>query len=156
MTLTLDEVDLQILALLQTDACLQNAELAKKIGMAPSATLSRVKKLEEKGIIKAYITRIEPNALDLKLLAFIFIKSSEGPGQVSTAPLIAKIPEVLELHHIAGEDCYLVKIRAQDPQALIRLLRERFGKIPNILSTKTTIVLETLKEDNYLPIPTEV
>ena len=153
MQYSLDTIDLKILSLLQQDACLQNTELAKKIGMAPSAVLERVKKLELKGVIKEYITRINPAALNLKLLAFISIKSSEGPGDASTARLIAKIPEVLEVHHIAGDDCYLVKIRTEDPQSLIKLMREKFSKIPNIISTKTTIVLETLKEDNYLPVP---
>jgi len=153
MQWSLDAVDLKLLTLLQQDACLQNSELAKKCGMAPSAVLERVKKLEQKGIIKDYITRIDPAALNLKLLAFISIKSSEGLGDASTAKLIAKIPEVLEVHHIAGDDCYLVKIRTEDPQSLIKLMREKFGKIPNIISTKTIIVLETLKEDNYLPVP---
>jgi Lrp/AsnC family leucine-responsive transcriptional regulator len=153
MKFSLDATDLKILSLLQQDACLQNTALSKKIGMAPSAVLERVKKLEQKAVIKNYVTRIDPAALDLKLLAFIFIKSSEGPADASTAKRIAKIPEVLEVHHIAGEDCYLVKVRTGDPQSLIRLMREKFGKIPNIVSTKTTIVLETLKEDNYLPVP---
>jgi Lrp/AsnC family leucine-responsive transcriptional regulator len=153
MSYSLDAVDLTILSLLQKDACLQNTELAKKVSMAPSAVLERVKKLEQKGVIKEYVTRINPAALKLTLLAFISIKSSAGPGDASTAKLIAKIPEVLEVHHIAGDDCYLVKIRTEDTQSLIRLMREKFGKIPNIISTKTTIVLETLKEDNYLPVP---
>lgn len=156
MEFSLDAIDLKILAHLQPDACLQNTELAKKVGMAPSAVLERVKKLEQKGVIKAYTTSINPTALNLKLLAFIFIKSSEGPGDSTTAKLIAKIPEVLEVHHVAGEDCYLVKIRTEDPQSLIQLMRDKFGKIPNIISTKTTIVLQTLKEDNFLPVPKEV
>ena len=153
MTISLDSTDLKILAYLQDDACIANAALAKKVGMAPSAVLERVKKLEQKGVIEVYTTRFRPEALDLKMLAFIFIKSSEGPGNISVAKQIMKIPEVLELHNIAGEDCYLVKVRTQDPQSLIRLMREKFGKIQNILSTKTTIVLETLKESNNLPIP---
>ncbi|GAC1426916.1 MAG: leucine-responsive transcriptional regulator Lrp [Chitinophagaceae bacterium] len=153
MQYSLDEVDLAILSLLQPDARLQNTELAKKIGMAPSAVLERVKKLEQKGIIKSYTTRIDPAAVDLKLLAFIFIKSNKRPGDTSIARQIARIPEVLEVHHIAGEDCFLVKIRTQDAQSLLQLMREKFGKIPNITSTKTTIVLDTSKEDNYLPIP---
>src|SRR6476469_2439941 len=144
MSLSMDETDLTILSLLQPNSCLTNNELAKKIGMAPSAVLERVKKLEQKGIIEGYPTRIKPEALDLKLLAFIFVKSSEGPGNASVAKQLAKIPEVLELHHIAGEDCYLLKVRSQDPLSLIKLMRDRFSKIPNILSTKTTIVLETL------------
>lgn len=153
MSVSLDEVDLLILDQLQVDASTSNADLAKKVGMAPSAVLERVKKLEQKGVIEAYITRIKPAALNLKLLAFVFVKSSEGPGNISVAKQLAKLPEVLELHHIAGEDCYLIKIRAEDPQSLIQLMRDKFSKIPGMLSTKTTIVLETLKETNYLPVP---
>jgi len=153
MVYTLDNIDFQLLSSLQEDARVSNAELAKKVGMAPSAVLERVKKLEQKGVIKAYTTRIEPAALNLKLLAFIFIRSSEGPGDTPTSRLIANIPEVLEVHHIAGEDCYLVKVRTEDTLSLVQLMRERFSKIPNIVSTKTTIVLETVKEDNYLPVP---
>src|SRR5690242_11429726 len=152
MSFSMDETDLKILSLLQPNSFLTNNELAKKIGMAPSAVLERVKKLEQKGIIEGYPTRIKPDALELKLLAFIFIKTSEGPGNASVARQLTKIPEVLELHHIAGEDCYLAKVRAKDPLSLIQVMREKF-KHPNILSTKTTIVLETLKETNQLPIP---
>ena len=153
MEISIDITDIKILAALQADACLQNTELAKKLGMAPSAVLERVKKLELKGIIQAYNTRINPEVLDLKLLAFVFIKTSEGPGNVAVAKQLVKIPDVLELHHIAGEDCYLMKVRSKDPLSLIHFMREKMSKIPGILSTKTTIVLETLKEDNYLPIP---
>ncbi len=153
MNYSLDETDLTILASLQPDARLQNTELARKVGMAPSAVLERVKKLEQKGIIKSYSTRIDPAALNLKLLAFIFIKSNNRPGDNTVAKQISKIPEVLEVHHIAGEDCFLVKVRTQDAQSLLQLMRNQFGKIPNITSTKTTIVLDTSKEDNYLPFP---
>jgi Lrp/AsnC family leucine-responsive transcriptional regulator len=153
MSFSMDDIDLKILSFLQPDSSMANNELAKKIGMAPSAVFERVKKLEQNGVIVSYPTRIKPEALDLKLLAFIFIKSSEGPGNAAVAKQLSKIPEVLELHHIAGEDCYLLKVRANDPLSLIKLMREKFSRIPNILSTKTTIVLETLKEDNQLPIP---
>ncbi|HTD92315.1 MAG TPA: Lrp/AsnC family transcriptional regulator [Chitinophagaceae bacterium] len=153
MSLSIDETDLAILIQLQPNAGMSNTDLAKKIGMAPSAVLERVKKLRQKGVIDAFVTRIRPEALELKLLAFVFVKSSEGPGNLSVAKQLAKLPEVLELHHIAGEDCYLVKIRAKDPQALAQLMRDKFSKITGLLSTKTTIVLETLKETNYLPIP---
>ena len=71
MNISLDSKDLDILIHLQPDSTLSNVELAKKLGMAPSAVLERVKKLEQKGIIEGYPTKINPNALNLKLLAFI-------------------------------------------------------------------------------------
>ncbi|PZR24580.1 MAG: Lrp/AsnC family transcriptional regulator [Citrobacter freundii] len=156
MSAILDSIDLAILTELQKDATIANAELAKKIGMAPSAILERVKKLKQKGSITELTARIDPTHIDLRLLAFIFIKSSEGPGNISVAKQLSKLPEVLELHHIAGEDCYLAKVRARDPQALAQLMRDKFSKIPGLLSTKTTIVLETMKESNHLPIPKEL
>jgi Lrp/AsnC family leucine-responsive transcriptional regulator len=66
--------------------------------------------------------------------------------------LLAKIPEVLEVHHVAGEDCYLVKVRARDAEHLGVLLRTRFGRITGVRSTRTTIVLETVKETPRLTI----
>ncbi|MET0461697.1 MAG: Lrp/AsnC family transcriptional regulator [Chitinophagaceae bacterium] len=153
MSVTLDSIDLAILTQLQQDATTSNADLAKKVKMAPSAVLERVKKLKQKGVILEQTTRVHPGYIDLKLLAFIFIKSSEGPGNISVAKQLSKLPEVLELHHIAGEDCYIAKVRARDPQSLAQLMRDTFSKIPGLLSTKTTIVLETLKESNHLPVP---
>jgi Lrp/AsnC family leucine-responsive transcriptional regulator len=120
--------------------------------MAPSAVLERVRKLEQKGIILGYPTRINPEALNLHLLAFIFIKSSEGPGKAAVAIQLAKLPEILDLHHIAGEDCYIAKVRTKDPLSLVQFMRDKFSRIKGILNTKTTIVLETVKEDNHLPI----
>ena len=151
-----DATDLKILSYLQQDACLSNAALAKKLGMAPSAVLGRVKKLEDKGVIESYTTRIKPEAIELKLLAFIALKTNERPGMVSAVNQLSKIPEVQELHHIAGDDCYLVKVRTRDSQSLVALMREKFSKIPGLVSTRTTIVLETLKEKNHLPVPKEL
>ena len=149
----LDATDLKILSLLQPDARMQNAVLAKELGMAPSAVLERVRKLEDKGIIRSYATNINPSSVNLKLLAFISIKSSTGPGNIEVGEYLKQMPEVLELHNIAGDDCYIIKVRTTDPQSLAHFMRNSLGKVPGIISTKSTIVLETLKEDNYLPIP---
>ncbi len=152
MSFSLDNIDLRILTHLQPNSYLSNVELSKKLGMAPSAVLERVKKLEQKGVILGYPTRINPEALNLHLLAFIFIKSSEGPGNANVAKQLAKFPEILELHHIAGEDCYIAKVRAKDPLSLVQFMREKFSRVKGITNTKTTIVLQTVKEDNHLPI----
>jgi len=151
--LVLDKIDLHILRLMQDNARISNADMARELGMAPSGVLERVKKLEQKGVIQQYTTRINPDALQQKMLAFIFMKAADGPGCNDTAKELARIPEVQEVHHIAGDDCYLVKVRTYDSSTLISLMRNNFGKIPNLLSTRTTIVLETVKEQQQLVIP---
>ncbi|RYF99688.1 MAG: Lrp/AsnC family transcriptional regulator, partial [Chitinophagaceae bacterium] len=120
--------------------------------MAPSAVLERVKKLEQREIIRGYHTRINASALQQKLLAFIFIRS-EGMGSMQTAEAIAAIEEVQEVHHVAGEDCFLIKIRTADSAALMDIMRTKLSTIPTISSTRTTIVLETRKEENSIVIP---
>jgi len=149
----LDKTDLHILRLMQENARISNADLARELGMAPSGVLERVKKLEQKGVILQYTTRINPDALQQKMLAFISMKAADGPGCNDTAHELAKIPEVQEVHHIAGDDCYLVKVRTYDSASLMHLMRNSFSKIPNLLGTRTTIVLETVKEQQQLVIP---
>jgi Lrp/AsnC family leucine-responsive transcriptional regulator len=151
--LLLDKTDLHILRLMQENARISNADLSRELGMAPSGVLERVKKLEQKNVILQYTTRLNPGALQQKMLAFIFMKAADGPGCNETARELAKIPEVQEVHHIAGDDCYLVKIRTYDSASLMHLMRNSFSKIPNLLSTRTTIVLETVKEQQQLVIP---
>src|SRR5882757_9794563 len=148
----LDKTDLHILRLMQENARISNADLARELAMAPSGVLERVKKLEQKGVIRQYTTRINPEALQQKMLAFIFMKAADSPGCNDTAKELAKIPEVQEVHHIAGDDCYLVKVRTYDSATLMELMRNSFSKIPNLLSTRTTIVLETVKEQQQLVI----
>jgi Lrp/AsnC family leucine-responsive transcriptional regulator len=104
-------------------------------------------------VIQQYTTRINPIALQQKLLAFIFMRAADGPGSDATSSELAKIPEVQEVHHVAGDDCYLVKVRTYDSASLMNIMRTHFSKIPNILSTRTTIVLETVKEQQQLVIP---
>jgi Lrp/AsnC family leucine-responsive transcriptional regulator len=149
----LDKTDLHILQQMQENARISNVDLARELNMAPSAVLERVKKLEQKKVITNYTTGINPSSVDQKLLAFVFIKATEGLGQSQAGKALAKIPEVQEVHHIAGEDCYLVKVRTADSASLIALMRTKFSKIANIVSTKTTIVLETVKEEQKLVIP---
>lgn len=151
----LDQIDRGILGLMQENARISNADIARELNMAPSAVLERVKKLEQKNIILQYTTRLNPQALRQNLLAYVFIKAADGLGCNSTAQELAKVPEVQEVHHVAGEDCYLVKIRTSDSASLMELMRNSLSKIPNILSTRTTIVLETVKEQQQLVIPNE-
>lgn len=147
-----DAIDRQIMAILQENARTPNVEVARRVGMAPSAVLERVRKLEERGIIEGYTARLSPRALERGLVAFVFVRADEAPGHEEAGRILASLPEVQEVHHVAGEDCYLVKVRAADPESLGRLLRDRFGAISSVRSTRTTVVLETVKETAMLPV----
>ena len=151
----IDEMDRRILSLLQQDARLPNAEIARRVGMAPSATLERLRKLEERGVIQGYEVRVDPRKIGLGLTAFIFVKAQDKQGELDTGERLKQHPNVLEVHHIAGEDCYLVKLRAVDTEDLGRLLRSDFSTMPSVRSTRTTVVLGTLKESSRMPIPDE-
>jgi len=151
----IDETDRKIMNILQEDARISNADVARHLNMAPSAIFERLRKLEARGVIQRYETRFDPVALDLGLLAYVFVRSEERLTETSTGEQLAAMPEVQEVHHIAGEDCYLVKVRVANTAALSCLLRERFGAIPSVRSTRTTVVLATLKETASLPIVIE-
>ena len=153
MEYKLDEIDLKILRMMQDNARINNAELARELGMAPSAVLERVKKLEQKEVLLAYYAKINPIALNQKMLSFIFIKVDEIIGDERTGRLLAEIPEVLEVHDIAGDDGYLIKVRTQDSLALVHLMRNSLSKIEGVISTRTIIVLQTVKEDNKIIVP---
>lgn len=123
--------------------------------MAPSATLERLRKLEERGVIQGYEVRLNPKKIGLGLTAFIYIRTQDKHGEVDASDRLMQHPNVLEVHHIAGEDCFLVKVRAYDTEDLGRLLRTEISTLPGLISTRTTIVLGTLKESARIPIPEE-
>lgn len=148
----LDPVDRQIVSLLQENARIPQAEIARTIGLAPSAVLERLRKLEARGIVRDYVALIDPRALDQRLLAFVSVRTTDRPGEARVSHTLAAIPEVLEAHQVAGDDCLLLKIRARDPEHLSLILRERIGAVEGVRSTRTTIVLETIKESPRLLI----
>jgi Lrp/AsnC family leucine-responsive transcriptional regulator len=150
---TLDDTDLQILELLQANARETQVEIARAVGLAPSAVLERIRKLEARGTLRGYTAHVDPRALGLGLLAFVAVRSDEANTETSIAKSLAELPEVLEVHHVAGDDCYLIKVRARDAEHLGLLLRTRFSRVPGVRSTRTTVVLETVKETPRLPIP---
>lgn len=148
----LDQTDFQILRILQGNARISNADLARELGMAPSGVLERVKKLEQKQAILGYDVRINPGAIGLGLLAFISIKTSDAIGSDETGKELAKIPEVLEVHNITGAYCFLIKVCVENTAKLMEFMRNSLGKIKSIIETHSIIVLETEKDSQRLPI----
>ena len=155
----LDEKDARILEILQRDGRTANVDLARAVELTPSATSERVRKLEERGLIKGYTAILDPHAMGLGLVAFIFIRVEDPEDLIGraegTAEELSALPSVLELHHLAGEDCFLVKVRARDTDDLYRILRDELGPFKQIRSTRTTIVLKTVKESGVLAVDRE-
>lgn len=153
MTYALDDIDLAILRTLSENARTPNAEIARQVGLAPSAIFQRVRKLEEAGVIHGYHAALDPGILGFGLMAFVMIQTNENARDVDTAELLARIPEVREVHRVVGEDCFFVKVRVPNTDALARLLDDQIRQIPSVSSTRTTIVLTTSKEQSGPPIP---
>ncbi len=142
---TIDETDLQILEILQDKARIPNAEIARQVGMAPSAVLERIRKLEHQGIISGYEVRLNPKHFGQKLSAFVFIETNHTDNG-TLAGQLADITGVQEIHQVAGDDGYLLKLRVADTEALGHILRNEIATIEGVRTTRTQIVLSTLKE----------
>jgi Lrp/AsnC family transcriptional regulator, leucine-responsive regulatory protein len=146
-----DEIDRQIVILLQEDTRLSNAAIAERVGLTASTVFERVKKLERKGIIRHYTAVVNPAALGKPITAFIRLVVGTAADEQYTAAkenFVAAClaePDVLECHSVAGEDCYVLKVRVATPQALERLL-ERLRSHAVVTRSTTNIVLTTFKE----------
>lgn len=150
----IDNINLTILKILQKKARIPNVEIARQVGMAPSAVLERIRKLEKCGIIDGYEVRLNPKRFGHTLVAFLLVKTKGSTYETYVGKALTEIPEVQEVHFIAGEDCYFLKVRVTDTDALQRLIREKITSVEGVRSTRTTIVLSTLKETSGIPIDT--
>lgn len=147
-----DAIDTRILEMLQENGRVTQADIAREVGLAPSAVLERIRKLEARGTIRGYTALVDPAVARLGLLAFVVVQSTEAPWEDRVGRELAAIPEVLEVHNTAGEDCFFVKVRARDTEHLGELLRSRIGAVEGVRSTRTTIVLGSFKESTRLPL----
>ena len=142
----LDEISLKILNILQKKARIPNVEVARQVDMAPSAVLERIRKLEKMGFIDGYEVRLNPKKFKRNLVAFITVLTSATGNLKLTGRRLSNIPEVQEVHHIAGQDGFLVKVRVSDVAELGQLIQEKLLKIAAVSATHSTIVMSTFKE----------
>lgn len=149
----MDEKDLQILSILQDDARIGNAEISRRVGLAASAVHERIRKLVERGVIRGFHARLDPDAVGRGLLAFVSVQVDDRLQEETTGAKLARLPQVQEVHHIAGDDCYMLKVRCASTADLGRFLQEELGAFPSVSRTRTTIALGTIKESLALPIP---
>ena len=157
MAADLDRIDRQILSLLREDGRMPHAAIAKEVGLSGPAIHERVRKLEQKGVIASYAAIVDPEMVDRSHAAFVQVTISEGSEFADDEEIVAKIcdeADVLEFHRIAGQDCYLIKMRCATNKDLEQLLK-RIRSIRGVARTRTTIVLSTELERPTVSVPDE-
>ncbi|MFF0433445.1 Lrp/AsnC family transcriptional regulator [Streptomyces sp. NPDC004327] len=132
---TPDATDWRILAALQEQGRASFAELARAVSMSPSAVTERVRRLEEAGVIAGYTAVVDQERLGLPILAFVRLRYPNG-NYKPFHDLIASTPEVLEAHHVTGDDCFVLKVAARS----MRHLEEISGKVGTLGSVTTSVV----------------
>ena len=142
----IDDVDLKIIRILKADSTTSKAEIGRRLKLAASAVFERVKKLEKMGVIRGYSVRTDAELLGFPVLAFVFVAEAKPARGPSAGSRLAALPGVEEVHKIAGEDCFLVKVRAKSTKELGSFLDDHVAKIANVRSVRTTIVLKTIAE----------
>ena len=160
MSIKLDEKDLAILSLIQDNSKLTAKQIAKKINSPITTVFAKTKRLEELGIIKQYRAILSPEKLNLATAAFILAsvsyraKANDAPvSQREVAEEIARFSEVQEVHIITGDWDLLVKLRAENVDAVGKFVVDKLRLIKGLEKTLTCMVFETVKETTSLPHP---
>jgi len=136
-----EETDRAIVAALSQDGRLSYTDLAERVGLSVSAVHQRVRRLEQRGVIRGYHARLDPESLGLPMSAFVAIRPID-PSQPDDAPeKLSGLPEIEACYSVAGDDFYLLLVRVASPVDLERLLQE-IRRAANV-ATRTTVVLST-------------
>lgn len=142
MAVELDELDLRIVTLLLKDARTPAAQIAEQIGLSRPAVADRLDKLERQGVIRGTTAVIDPAAIGRGITAFVAARGATlSAAAWKKFRELMQREEILEVHTVAGDDCYLVKVRAESIGALNTLVHQLSSQLG--LTTRTTIVMET-------------
>lgn len=150
----LDRIDRRILRALQQDGRISYVDLAEQVGLSTSPCLERVKRLERDGLIRGYTALLDPKRLDASLLVFVEISLSYASGTVfdDFRRAVARWPEILECHLVAGDFDYLLKLRIADMASYRQLLGEILHALPGVRDSRTLVAMETVQESTQLVV----
>lgn len=149
----MDHFDRKICALLQTDARRSSTDVADQVGLSISATNDRIRRLQREGIITHWQARLDPQAFQASLCAFVLLDLSYA-GEAEAIATLTAHDAVQEIHHISGPHSYLMKLRLADTAALQHFLSEVVKPLPAVTRTESIIAMDTAKETLALAIPT--
>lgn len=144
MAVDLDDLDLRIVGLLLRDGRSPASQIADQVGLSRPAVADRIEKLERLGVIRGTTVVVDPESIGRKVTAFVAARGSVHltPKALKMFRDIMALDEVLETHTVAGDDCYLIKVRT-DSIASLNTLVGKLKEPPLSLSTRTTIVMQT-------------
>ena len=150
----IDRIDRRILTVLQEDGRISTVDLAERIGLSPTSTSERVKRLQREGFVSGFRAVLDPRRLGLELLVFVEVSLDKTTPDVfeKFAAAVRRAPEVLECHMVAGGFDYLVKTRVADMSAYRRFLGETLLALTGVKETRTYAVMEEVKSDGVLPV----
>ena len=146
----MDVTDTRLVSLLQENGRATQLELAKDIGLSQPATAERIRKLEERGVIKGYAAQVDATKLGKDVTAFIGVSIEHPKYFDAFAKKVLAHPDVLEAHRVAGGDSYLLKVKTANTGTLDKLLVEELRTIAGVTRTHTTIVLSSVKESTVV------
>lgn len=139
----MDAIDLRLIDLLAQTARASYADLAQQVGLSAPSTAERVRRLEERGVVLGYAARVDPAALGRGLTAFVAVSVGDRRQTRAFLAAVARLPEVVECHHVAGDDDYLLKVHVDGTRGLERLVTDELKAITGVTRTRTTVVLST-------------
>jgi len=139
----MDAIDLTILRTLVANARVTFSELAELVGLSGPSTAERVRKLEERGVLRGYHADIDPARVGMGLTAFVSVTLGHPEDRAGFLRTIAEFPGVVECHHTAGDDDYLLKVHVDGTAGLESFVSDRLKGVPGVLRTRTTVVLSS-------------
>lgn len=154
MTIELDATDRRILAVLQKDGRITNAELSERVNLSPSACHRRVERLEKEGFIAAYVALLDARRLGKPTTVFVEITLQGQADELLDAfeRAVARVPDVLECHLMAGTADYLIKIMAEDTEDFARIHRQHLARLPGVRQMQSSFALRTVVKTTALAV----
>jgi len=150
----LDPIDQRLLAALQRDGRMSNADLSEQVNLSPSACHRRVQRLERLGVIRGYVALLDPRKIGRRSTVFVEITLQTQAEDVLDAfeKAVALIPDVLECHLMAGAADYLLKVVVDDTEDFARIHRRWLATLPGVAQMQSSFALRTVRQTTALPV----
>jgi len=154
MSIDLDATDRRILGVLQKDGRITNADLSERVNLSPSACHRRVQRLEEDGFIASYVALLDTRKMGRPTTVFVEITLQSQAEDLLDAfeREVARVPDILECHLMAGTADYLIKIMAQDTEDFARIHRQHLSRLPGVRQMQSSFALRTVVKTTALAV----